>query len=90
MAKEKDNTEHALIRDLASLLNETGLSEIEIERNGLKVRVARQIVVQAAAASAPQPAQLRGGAPSAAQNGTAVAARRENHRQSAGNQRLHD
>ncbi len=67
MAKEKDNTEHALIRELASLLNETGLSEIEIERNGLKVRVARQLTVQAAAVSVQQSPQVRGGhAPSAA------------------------
>jgi acetyl-CoA carboxylase biotin carboxyl carrier protein len=42
-----------LIRDLAQLLNETGLSEIEIERDGLKLRVARQITV---AAVAPAPA----------------------------------
>lgn len=68
MAKDKDkeNAEHGLIRDLAELLNETGLSEIEIERNGLKVRVARQISVQAAAlAPAPLPnAQRAAGAAS--------------------------
>ncbi len=65
MAKEKDkeNAEHGLIRDLAELLNETGLSEIEIERNGLKVRVARQISVQAAAlAPAPHSTAHRGAA----------------------------
>ena len=43
-ATEKDNPEYRLIRDLAGLLNETGLSEIEIEKTGLKVRVARQLV----------------------------------------------
>jgi acetyl-CoA carboxylase biotin carboxyl carrier protein len=31
-----------LIRDLADLLDETRLSEIEIEQNGMRVRVARQ------------------------------------------------
>jgi len=31
-----------LIRELASLLVETGLSEIEVEQEGLRVRVARQ------------------------------------------------
>ena len=46
--KDKDGSERALIRDLAELLNETGLSEIEIQRDGLKVRVARQITMQAA------------------------------------------
>ncbi len=47
--KDKDGIERGLIRDLAALLNETGLSEIEIERDGLKLRVARQISVQATA-----------------------------------------
>ena len=46
---EKDNPEYRLIRDLAGLLNETGLSEIEIEKTGLKVRVARTLTVSATA-----------------------------------------
>ena len=50
--RDRDGSERALIRDLAQLLNETGLSEIEIERDGLKVRVARQLTVAAAAAPA--------------------------------------
>ena len=33
--------EKEIIRDLAELLTETGLTEIEIERTGLRVRVAR-------------------------------------------------
>jgi acetyl-CoA carboxylase biotin carboxyl carrier protein len=37
----------ALIRELALLLDETGLTEIEIERVGLRVRVARNISVAA-------------------------------------------
>lgn len=44
----KTSPEHQLIRELASLLNETGLSEIEIEKSGLKVRVARTLTVSAA------------------------------------------
>jgi acetyl-CoA carboxylase biotin carboxyl carrier protein len=47
--KDKDGIESGLIRDLAKLLNETGLSEIEIERDGLKLRVARQMSVTTAA-----------------------------------------
>jgi acetyl-CoA carboxylase biotin carboxyl carrier protein len=45
----------ALIRELALLLDETGLTEIEIERAGLRLRVARNISIAAAmpAASAP-------------------------------------
>jgi acetyl-CoA carboxylase biotin carboxyl carrier protein len=38
----------ALIRELALLLDETGLTEIEIERAGLRVRVARNISIAAA------------------------------------------
>lgn len=53
---EKDRAapgEQQLIRELAALLNETGLSEIEIEKGGLKVRVARQIAMAAAVAAPP-------------------------------------
>jgi acetyl-CoA carboxylase biotin carboxyl carrier protein len=57
---DKDNPEHKLIRDLADLLNETGLSEIEIEKAGLKVRVARTLTVTAAAPA--MGAALAGGA----------------------------
>ncbi len=47
----------ALVRELAEILNETGLSEIEVERDGQRVRVARApapAVVQTIA-SAPVP-----------------------------------
>jgi acetyl-CoA carboxylase biotin carboxyl carrier protein len=43
-----------VVRDLAKLLEETGLSEIEIERAGVRVRVVRGGAVQAAAPAAPQ------------------------------------
>jgi acetyl-CoA carboxylase biotin carboxyl carrier protein len=49
--KDKSSVEHGLIRELAELLNETGLSEIEVEREGLRLRVARQISVTAAVAA---------------------------------------
>lgn len=54
MAKDDKarSSEHALIRDLADLLNDTGLTEIELERDGLKVRVAKQITMQAAVSAA--------------------------------------
>jgi acetyl-CoA carboxylase biotin carboxyl carrier protein len=35
--------DHDMIRDLAKLLDETGLTEIEFEREGLSIRVARNI-----------------------------------------------
>lgn len=53
-----------LVRKLADILKDTGLSEIEVEHAGLKIRVARELTVAASAttyvqapqAYAPQPA----------------------------------
>lgn len=45
----------ALIRELALLLDETNLTEIEIERAGLRVRVARNISVTASVPTSYQP-----------------------------------
>jgi acetyl-CoA carboxylase biotin carboxyl carrier protein len=42
----------ALIRELALLLDETSLTEIEIERAGLRVRVARNVSIAASAPAA--------------------------------------
>ena len=56
--KDKATSERALIRELAELLDETGLTEIEIERSGLKVRVARSAQIAAVAPSASAPAPL--------------------------------
>jgi acetyl-CoA carboxylase biotin carboxyl carrier protein len=47
--KKLDAVDEGLIRGLANLLNDTGLTEIEIEQKGLRVRVARTISVAAAA-----------------------------------------
>ncbi len=41
----KTSPNEDLIRSLADLLNETGLSEIEIEENNLRVRVARTLTM---------------------------------------------
>ena len=49
----RDPLEGKMIRDLAAILEETGLSEIEIEKAGLRLRVARQIHVSAVHAAAP-------------------------------------
>jgi acetyl-CoA carboxylase biotin carboxyl carrier protein len=40
--------ENVLIRELAALLDETNLTEIEIERTGLRVRIARNVSIAAA------------------------------------------
>jgi len=55
MARQPDDTkaakftsdDSALIRELALLLDETSLTEIEIERAGLRLRVARNISIAA-------------------------------------------
>ena len=52
-SKETTSSEHAAIRELAQLLNETGLSEIEIEKAGLRIRVARNLTVAATMATVP-------------------------------------
>jgi acetyl-CoA carboxylase biotin carboxyl carrier protein len=41
MAEAKPAIDHDLIRELAKLLDETGLTEIEFERDGVRVRVGR-------------------------------------------------
>jgi acetyl-CoA carboxylase biotin carboxyl carrier protein len=63
MPEPKSEIDHELIRELARLLDETGLTEIEIERAGLRVRVGR------AAASAPVAVAV----PAAPQASTATA-----------------
>jgi acetyl-CoA carboxylase biotin carboxyl carrier protein len=47
--------EEGLIRELAKLLNSEGLTEIEIEQKGMRIRVARNISVSAAVSAAPAP-----------------------------------
>jgi acetyl-CoA carboxylase biotin carboxyl carrier protein len=55
-AAKFSSEDSALIRELALLLDETSLTEIEIERAGLRVRVARNISI--AAAMPPQAAAV--------------------------------
>ena len=69
---EKPSSEQQLIRELAQLLNDTGLSEIEIEKSGLKIRVARSVTIAAAVPSAPAFASVP--APAAAPAGPGAAA----------------
>jgi acetyl-CoA carboxylase biotin carboxyl carrier protein len=40
--KEKPSVDSAAIRELANLLTETGLTEIEVEQGGMRLRVSRQ------------------------------------------------
>jgi acetyl-CoA carboxylase biotin carboxyl carrier protein len=51
-------SEQDLIRELAKLLDETGLTEIEVEREGLRVRVARQTITNIVAGGAAAPSHV--------------------------------
>jgi acetyl-CoA carboxylase biotin carboxyl carrier protein len=64
------SSDSALIRELALLLDETSLTEIEIERAGLRLRVARNVSI---AASMPASAQPAASAPAPAAAPVAVA-----------------
>jgi acetyl-CoA carboxylase biotin carboxyl carrier protein len=50
MSEQKPAIDQDLIRELARLLDETGLTEIEYERDGQRVKVVRQVQVVAAPA----------------------------------------
>ncbi len=74
MADKKSGIDQALIRDLANILNDTDLTEIEVEQDDLRIRVSRTIAapqyVQAPMAAAPAvmaaaPAQPAAAAPAA-------------------------
>jgi acetyl-CoA carboxylase biotin carboxyl carrier protein len=63
--KKSELVDEGLIRGLAALLNETGLSEIEIEQRGLRVRIARNLTIAVpsigAAGMAAAPAAIAAG-----------------------------
>ena len=66
--KAKGGVDAEAVRELAGLLNETGLTEIEIEHNGARIRVSRQasagaVLHAAPVAAAPAPAAEAPAAP---------------------------
>ena len=64
MAIKNPGVDQKLIRDLAGILNETNLSEIEVEHGELRIKVSRQAaMVQAVAAPAPGSMFERAAAP---------------------------
>ena len=87
MSTKKTDVDQQLIRDLAGILNDTNLTEIEVELGDLKVRVARHVapiqayapalpaaapvLVAAAQAAAPSPADLSKNAVTSPMVGTA-------------------
>ncbi|MGF0536366.1 acetyl-CoA carboxylase biotin carboxyl carrier protein [Agrobacterium sp. ES01] len=59
MAEKKSGIDQALIRDLANILNDTDLTEIEVEQEDLRIRVSRNgtpVAMPTYAAPAPAPA----------------------------------
>jgi acetyl-CoA carboxylase biotin carboxyl carrier protein len=53
MAEKKNGIDKELIRDLANILNDTDLSEIEIEQDDLRIRVSRSAPAATVYAAAP-------------------------------------
>jgi acetyl-CoA carboxylase biotin carboxyl carrier protein len=83
MRKKEASIDSQTIRELAELLVDTGLTEIEIEREGIRLRVARNVTVQAfaqpatpgpVAAEAPREAGPQAGAVNSPMVGTAYRA----------------
>jgi acetyl-CoA carboxylase biotin carboxyl carrier protein len=62
MAKSSRPFDQDLIRELAALLVETGLSEIEVEQNDLRIRVARNVTTHAAGPAEMQSPAIAAGA----------------------------
>jgi acetyl-CoA carboxylase biotin carboxyl carrier protein len=55
MSEKKNGIDKGLIRDLANILNDTDLTEIEVEQDALRIRVSRNIPApQYVQAAAPQ------------------------------------
>ena len=71
MADQKKAVDAKLVRELAVILNDTELTEIEVEQDGMRIRVAREIM------AAPQQMMHYAPAPSAAAPAPAAAAAAE-------------
>ena len=63
---KNDEIDTALVRGLADILNDTDLTEIEVERGDLKIRVAREVTMAAPVQYAAAPAPMAAPAPAAA------------------------
>lgn len=80
MSDNKNGIDKGLIRDLANILNDTDLTEIEVEQDDLRIRVSRASAtqyVQAPIAAAPMAAPVAA-APAAAAPAAAAPAARDN------------
>ncbi len=66
MSSKNSVIDKETIRDLADILNETDLTDIEVEHGDLRIRVSRKVTVQAAATVMPAAAPAAVAAPAAA------------------------
>jgi acetyl-CoA carboxylase biotin carboxyl carrier protein len=73
LTKRLDPADESLIRGLAALLNETGLTEIELEQQGTRIRITRNVVVAAAASVAPAAPATGASAPASASENASTA-----------------
>ena len=76
MATKKPTIDQNLIRDLASLLNETDLAEIEVEQDDLRIRLSRNSSIQPVQVNAPvaAPAPKPAATPAETESGKAAEA----------------
>jgi acetyl-CoA carboxylase biotin carboxyl carrier protein len=74
MSEKKNGIDKELIRDLANILNDTDLSEIEVEQDDLRIRVSRSAPPATVYAAAPQYAPAPVAAPAAPVAAPAAAA----------------
>ena len=74
MSEKKTGIDKELIRDLANILNDTDLSEIEVEQDDLRIRVSRSAPPATVYAAAPQYAPAPAAAPAAPAAAPAAAA----------------
>jgi acetyl-CoA carboxylase biotin carboxyl carrier protein len=68
-----DPIDARLVRKLADILTETGLSEIEVEHGGLKIRVAKQLTAAPVHVAAPAPLAMPAPPPASAAPASAAA-----------------
>ena len=70
MAEKKSRIDQDLVRDLADILTETNLTEIEVEQDNLRIRVSRSgppAAVQAYAPAASAPTAMQAASPASPQ-----------------------
>jgi acetyl-CoA carboxylase biotin carboxyl carrier protein len=66
MSEKKNGIDKGLIRDLANILNDTDLTEIEVEQDDMRIRVSRAGTPQFVQAPVASPAFAQPAAPAAA------------------------